>query len=326
MAFQAGMGPEAGATDFAIKRRFGIMRLGDVTLELPIHARAKGAFFHRAMNHLHMVNGVFILDFFFAKPTRLQHRGLPLRVATSFSYEPRKNQIRNKNHKIDTSIQRASSNETYPRDISSFASLSPSSGWNPRVDATYAFSASEGRRRLYHTVHKRASDVNPTCNKEVENEVYEQIYPHTNQMTTCSLLIVFAPPVGLESNVGVKSQGAELAVERGICRCVFRSHVRVNIVATRAHVLAKGTLIHVGVAVSQVQPRIHVVKVNIVFRGADGIEHVPPIGAVEGSHVGIDVDEGNDGMTQSTLVRGHQELLDHRAFQFVVTVNGGPVS
>ena len=167
MAFQARLGSETSAADFAIERGFGIMRLGDMTLELAINARTKGTFLQRAMNHLHMVNGVFILDFFFAKPTRLQHRGLPLRVATSFSYEPRKNQIRNKNHKIDTSIQRASSNETHPRDISSSASLSPSSGWNPRVDAICAFSASEGRRRLYHTVHKRASDVNPTCNKEV---------------------------------------------------------------------------------------------------------------------------------------------------------------
>ena len=88
MAFQARLGSETSAADFAIERGFGIMRLGDMTLELAINARTKGTFLQRAMNHLHMIDGVFIFDLRVTNSTRLQHWRLNLRVSTPFPYEP----------------------------------------------------------------------------------------------------------------------------------------------------------------------------------------------------------------------------------------------
>ena len=80
MPFQTGMSSEAGAANFAIKRRLRIMHFGDVALQFAVSAGTKGAFIEDAVRSLHVAKSVFVLDFLFTDATWLQRRWLGYRV------------------------------------------------------------------------------------------------------------------------------------------------------------------------------------------------------------------------------------------------------
>ena len=82
MPFKTGMSSEAGAANFAVKRRLWIMHFGDVALQFAVSAGTKGAFIEEAMRSLHVVKGVFVLDFLFADAAWLQGRRLRHSVQT----------------------------------------------------------------------------------------------------------------------------------------------------------------------------------------------------------------------------------------------------
>ena len=72
MTFETRVSPKAGTANFAVKRRFGIVNFGNVSLEFPVNARTEGAFVDYAVILLHVTKRVLVFDFFSASATRLK--------------------------------------------------------------------------------------------------------------------------------------------------------------------------------------------------------------------------------------------------------------